>query len=125
MTQKLPRDIEVFEENGNPVIYKIQHDEQSLDTSNDFYPIHREQASYGNILRLQKNGGSFMFDSLNNEFPTLSVQYVADCFRMGKSTKQFRHLCFPLSYSPLLEDSTDATRSSISSLDTDEADCEV
>jgi len=44
---------------------------------------------------------------------------------MGKTINQFRRLCYPLSYSPTLEEDSDPTYSSISSLDTEEADCET
>ena len=42
---------------------------------------------------------------------------------MGKTINQFRRLCYPLSYSLILKDNSDATYSSFSSLLTEEADC--
>ena len=44
---------------------------------------------------------------------------------MGKTINQFRRLCYPLSYSPILHDTSDPIYSSISSLDTEEAECET
>ena len=44
---------------------------------------------------------------------------------MGKTINQFRRLCYPLSYSPILRDTSDPIYSSISSLDTEEAECET
>ena len=44
---------------------------------------------------------------------------------MAKTINHFRRLCFPLSYSPNLHENTEPTYSSISSLDTEEADSET
>ena len=43
---------------------------------------------------------------------------------MGETINQFNRLCYLLSYSPILIDNSDPTYSSISSLDTEEVDCE-
>ena len=123
--KKIPRDIEFFDENGNPVIYKIQHEDNPHDTCNDFYPIHRQQGNDEKILRLQNDGESYTLNSISNEFPTLSAQSAADCFRMGKTINLFRRLWYPLSYSPISHDNYDATYSSISSLDAEETECQV
>ena len=42
---------------------------------------------------------------------------------MGKTITQFRRLCCPLSYLPILRDNSDLTNSSISSLSTE--DCQT
>ena len=120
--KKIPRDIEFFDEHGNPVFYKIQHADNPHDTCNDFYPIHRQQANDEKILRLQNDGENYTLDSISNEFPTLSAQSAADCFRMGKTINLFRRLCYPLSYSPILRENSDSIYSSISSLNTEEAE---
>ena len=122
--KKIPRDIEFFEENGYPVFYKTQHEDNPHDTCNDFYPIHRQQGNDEKIFWLQSNDESYTLNSISKEFPTLSAQSAADCFRMGNTINQFRRLCHLLSYSPILYENTDPTYSSISSLDTEEADCE-
>ena len=44
---------------------------------------------------------------------------------MGKTIHQLCRLCYPLSHSPILYDNSDPTNSSISSLDTEETDCET
>ena len=44
---------------------------------------------------------------------------------MGKTINQFRRLCYPLSYSAILSESSHLTHSSISSLDTEETDREI
>ena len=77
------------------------------------------------MTRLQNDGESYTLNSISNEFPTLSVHSAADCFRMGKTINQLRRLCFPLSYSPILHDTSDPTYSSISSLYTDGDGCET
>ena len=123
--KKIPRDIEFFDENGNPLFYKIQHEDNPHDTSNDFYPIHHQQGNDKKLLRFQNEGNSYTLNSISNKFPTLSAQSAADCFRMGKTNNQFRRLCYPLSYSPTLYDTSDPIYSSISSLDTEEAECET
>ena len=43
--KEIPRDFEFFDENGNPVVYKIQHEDNPNDTFNDFYPTHRQQGN--------------------------------------------------------------------------------
>ena len=68
--KKIPRDIEFFDENGNPVLYKIQHEDNPHDTCNVFYPIHRQQGNDEKILRLQNDGESYTLNSISNEFPT-------------------------------------------------------
>ena len=123
--KKIPRDIDFFDENGNPVFYKIQHEDNPHDTCNDFYPIHRQQGNDEKILRLQNDGESYTLNSISNDFPTLSAQSAADCFRMGKTINLFHRLCYPLSYSPISHDNYDATYSSISSLDAEETECEI
>ena len=77
------------------------------------------------ILRLQNDGESYTLNSISNEFSTLSAQSAADCFRMGKTINQLRRLCYPSSCSPILRDTSDLNYSSISSLDTEEAECET
>ena len=123
--KKIPRDFEFFDENGNPVFYKIQHEDNPHDTCNDFYPIHRQQGNDENILRLQNDGESYTLNSISNEFPTLPAQSAADCFRMDKTINQFRRLCYPLFYSSILHETSDPIYSSISSLDTEEAEGET
>ena len=120
--KKIPQDIEFFDEHGNPVFYKIQHEDNPHDTCNDFYPIHRQQGNDEKILRLQNDGESYTLNSISNEFTILSAQSAADCFRMGKTNNLFRRLCYPLSYSPILRENSDPIYSSISSLDTEEAE---
>ena len=44
---------------------------------------------------------------------------------MGKTSNQFRRLSYPLSYSPILHGNSYPTYSSISSLDTEDAECET
>ena len=123
--KKIPQDIEFFAENGNPVCYKIQHEDNPKDTCNDFYPIHRQQGSDEKVLRLYNDGESDTLNSISKDFPNLSVQSAADCFRMSKTINQFSRLCYPLFYSPILHENSDPTYSSISSLDSEEADSET
>ena len=48
--KKIPRDIELHDEQGCPTIYRIQHDDNPTDTSNDFYPIHCQQGKDNKVL---------------------------------------------------------------------------
>ena len=119
--KKIPRDSEFFDEHGNPVFYKIQLEDNPHDTCNDFYPILRQQGNDEKILRIQNDGENYTLNSISNEFPTLSCQSAADCFRMGKTINLFRRLCYPLSYSPVLRENSDSIYSSIISLNTEES----
>ena len=121
--KKIPRDIDFFDEHGKPLFYKIQHEDNPHDTCNDFYPIHRQQGNDEKILRLQNDGKNYTLNSISKEFPTLSAQSAADCFRMGKTINLFRRLCYPLSYSPILRENSDSIYSSISSLNTEGSEC--
>ena len=107
------------------MIYKIQHEDNPHYNCRDFYPIHRQQGNDEKILRLENDGESYTLNSISNELPTLSTQSAADCFRMGKTINQLRRLYYPLSYSPILHENYDPTYSSISSLDTEKAECET
>ena len=120
--KKIPRDIEVFDEHGSRVIYKIQHEDNPNDSCNDFYPIRCQQGNDEKVLRLQKDGKTHTLNSLTNEFPILSIQSAADCFRMGKTINQFRRLFSSLASPATLDNNSDRTYSSISSLETEEED---
>ena len=91
--KKLPRDIQFFDENGQQITYKINHDDTAAETCNDFYPIHCQQGEDQKILRLHNDGENFSLNSFSTEFATSSVQLAADCFRMGRTISQFRRLC--------------------------------
>ena len=54
--KKLPRDIQFFDEQGQQITYKINHDDTTGDTCNDFYPIHCQQGKDQKILRLYNDG---------------------------------------------------------------------
>ena len=120
--EKTPQDYEFFDKNGNPVFYKIQHEDNPHDTCNDFYPIHRQHGNDEKFLRLQNDGESYTLNSISNIFPNWSIQSAADCFRMGKTINHFRRLRYPLSYSRILHENSDPTYSSISF---EEAECET
>ena len=120
--QKKPRDIEFYDENGSPVIYRIQHDDNLNDTCNDFYPIHCQQGNNNNVLRLHNDGENFTLNSLSNEFPPTTIQSATDCFRLGKTINQFRRLCLPSTQSSRSVGESDPTYSSIDSSNTNEDD---
>ena len=120
--KKIPRDIEFFDEHGSRVIYKIKHEDIPNDSCIDFYPIRCQQGNDEKVLRLQTDGETYTLISLTNEFLILSIQSVADCFRMGKTINQFRRLFLPSASPATLDNDSDITYSSISSLEIEEED---
>ena len=48
--KKLPRNIQFFDEHGKQITYKINHDDTSAETCNDFYPIHCQQGKDQKLL---------------------------------------------------------------------------
>ena len=118
--KKLPRDIQFFDEHGQQITYKINHDDTATETYNDFYPIHCQQGKDQKILRLHDDGENFSFYSISTEFATSSVQLAADCFRMGRTINQFRRLCRPGSPTSVsTSESSTGTYSSISVIETE------
>ena len=120
LQQKLPRDIQFFDEHGQPITYKVSHGDTSAETFNDFYPIHCQQGKDQKILRLHIDGKKFSLNSISSDFSTSSVQLAADCFRIGRTINQFRRLCrpgSPVSLSP--SERSTGTYSSISVIETD------
>ena len=121
--KKLPRDIQFFDELGQKITYKINHDDTSAETCNDFYPIHCQKGKDQKILRLHNDGENFSLNSLSTDFATSSAQLAADCFRMGRNINHFRRLCrpgSPISVSP--SESSTRTYSSISVIEMDGTD---
>ena len=117
--KKIPRDIEFYDEHGSPVTYRIQHDDNHNDTCNNFYPIHCQQ---GNDNRLHNDGKNFTFNSLSNEFPTITMQPATDCFRLGRTINQLRSLCLPSTQSLSSVEDSEPTYRSINSLNTNADD---
>ena len=120
--KKIPRDIEFYDEHGSPVTYRIQHVDNPNDTCNDFYPIHCQQGNDNKVLRLHNDGENFTLNSLSNEFPTATIQSATDCFRLGRTVNQFRHLCLPSPQSLSSVEESEPTYSSINSLNINEDD---
>ena len=89
--------MQFFDEHGQQITYKIDHEDTTADTCNDFYPIHCQQGKDQKILRLHNEGEHFSLDSTSTDLATPSVQLAADCFRMGEALNQFRRLCRTLS----------------------------
>ena len=118
--KKLPRDIQFFDEHGQQITYKINHDDTAAETYSDFYPIHCQQGKDQKILRLHNDGENFSLNSISTDFAISSVQLAADYFRMGRAINQFRRLCrpgSPVSLSP--SESSSGTCRSISVNETD------
>ena len=116
--KKVPRDIEIYDEHGSPVTYRIQHGDKPNDTCNDFYPIHYQQGNDNKVLRLHNDPENFTLNSLRNEFPSTTIQSATDCFRRCKTINQFRRICLPSTQSLSSVDYCKPTRSSINSLNT-------
>ena len=71
--KKIPRDIEFFDENGHPVSYKIQHEDNPNDTCYEFYLIQRQQGNDEKVLRLHTDCENYKLNSISNIFWTLSA----------------------------------------------------
>ena len=82
--KKLPRDLQFFDELGQQITYKINHEDIKADTCNDFYPTHCQQDKDQKILRLHIDGEIFSLNSVSTDLATSSVQFAADCFRIEK-----------------------------------------
>ena len=54
--KRIPRDIEIYDEQGTPVSYQTQYEDNPNDTCNDFYPIKYKRGNEEKILRLQNDG---------------------------------------------------------------------
>ena len=120
--KKLPRDTQFFDEHGQQITYKINHDDTSAETCNDFYPIHCQQGKDQKILRSHNDGENFSLNSISIDSSPSSVQSAADCFRMRRTINQFRRLCRPgLPVSSSSSESSCGTYSSISVIETDRA----
>ena len=118
--KKLPRDFQFFDEHGQQITYKINHDDTSAETCNDFYPIHCQQGKDQKIVLLHNDGENFSLNSISTEFATSTAQLAADCFRMGRTINQFRRLCRPGSPVSLSSsESSTGTYSSISVIEMD------
>ena len=119
--KKIPREMEVYDEHGSPVSYRYQHDNNPNDTCN-FYPFHCQQGNDTKVLRLHNYGENFTLNSLSNEFPTATIQFATDCFRLCGTINQFRRLCLTSTQSLISVEDSEATYSSMNSLNTNEDD---
>ena len=118
--KKLPRDIQFFDEQGQQITYKFNHDDNFAESCNDFYPIPCQQGKDQKILRLHNDRENFSLNSISTDFSNSSVQLAADCFRVGRTINQFRRLCRPRSPVSLLSsESSTGTDSCITVIETD------
>ena len=120
--KRIPRDIEFFDEQGTPVTYRIQHEDNPNDTCNDFYPIKKTPGNEQKILRLKNDGEDFIVNSMIEEFPITSIQQASDCFRMGRFINHFRRICGPTTQSNASVNMSNTEYSSINSLSLSEDD---
>ena len=120
--QRIPRDFEFYDGNGTPVTYQIQHEDNTNDTCNDFYPIKYKRIDEKKILGFQNNCEDFTVSSLLDNFPITSVQQASNCFLMGRFMNQFRRLCGPETQSNASVNTFTTEYSSINSLIPSEVD---
>ena len=114
--------MELYDEQGCPITYRIQHDDNPNDMCKDFYPIYCQQGNDKKVRRLHNDGESFTLNSLSNEFPSTTIQSATDCFRVGETINQFRRLCLPSTQCLGSAEVSQPTYSSIDSLNTNEDD---
>ena len=107
--KKIPRDIDFYDEQGCPIIYRIQHDDNPNDICNDFFLIHCQEGNDNKVLQLYNDGENFTLNSLSNEFPSTTIQAATDCFPLGKTINQFRRLCLPSTQSLSSAEDSDPT----------------
>ena len=65
---------------------------------------------------------NFTLNSLSNEFPSTTIQFATDCFRLGRAINQFRRLGLPIKQSLNTVEGSEPTYSFLISLNTDEHD---
>ena len=116
--KEVPRDIEFYDEQGCPIPYRIQQDDNPNDTCNNFYPVLCQQGNDNKILRLHNDGETFTLNSLSNNFPATTVQSATDCFLLGRTINRFRRLCLPSTQSQSSVENSQTTYSPINSLNT-------
>ena len=83
--KKRPRDLEVNEEHGSSLFYRMQHDDNPNDTCNDFYLFlwqNETTKSFFDCTTMVKTL-RWMLNSLSNEFPISSIECVGKCFHLG------------------------------------------
>ena len=114
--KRIPRDTEFYDENGTPVKYQTQHEDNPNDTCNFFYPIKYKRGNEEKTLSLQNDGEDFTVTSILDEFPITSIQQAADSFRMGRFIDQFRQICGPETQSSVSVNASNTDHSSINSL---------
>ena len=119
---KKPTDIEIYDEHGSPVTYRIQHDDNPNDTCKNFHPIHCQQGNNNKTLGLHNDGEKFSLNLLATKFSLTTIQTATGCFQMGILTNQFRSLCLPSTQFLNSVEDSEPTYSSINSLNTNEDD---
>ena len=76
-TQNLTRDIQFFDQHGQQVTYGIHHEDNPVESCNDFYPNHWQQGNDQKIVRLHNDGVNFFPKKISTDFATPSVQLAA------------------------------------------------
>ena len=56
-----------FDEQGQQITYKINHESTAAATCNDFYPIHCQQGKSQKVLRLPIDGEKFSLKSISTD----------------------------------------------------------
>ena len=118
----IPRDFEFFDENGTPVSYQSQHEDNPIDTCKDFCAIKSQRDNEEKTLRLHNHGEEFMVNSVLDEFAFISIQQASDFFRMGRIINSFRRVCGPGTPPAISVNTPDADYSSINYLMSTEDD---
>ena len=118
--KKLPQVIQFFDEQGQQITYKINHEDAAANSCIDFYPIYSQQGKDQKILRLYGDVENFPPNIISTDLATSSVQLAAQCFGIRKTKNHFLRLCRPQSSkSASPSESSNGTYSSISVTETD------
>ena len=96
--KEIPHDISFYDQDGLKVHYTIKHEEEQNASYNDFYPIICQQGKTRKTLRLKNDGNEHhVEDYLEDNEVLATMQYMTDCFKLGKTINQYKQLCSSIS----------------------------
>ena len=114
--KRIRGDFEFYDENGTPVTYQIQHEDNPNDTCNDFYPIKCKRGNEEKILKLRNDNKDINVSSILDDFPITSIQQASDLLRMGRFVNHVKRICGPETQSNVSANASNTDYSSINSL---------
>ena len=96
--KEIPHDISFYDQDGLKVHYTIKQEEEQNASHNDFYPIICQQGNTRKTFRLQNDGNEHhVEDYLEDNEVLATMQDMTGCFKLGKTTNQYKQLCSSIS----------------------------